>query len=76
MYPRVVEGVGIAMKTLANSILKPVVGQVRGAMEDAVLEAYCDSASPDVEHVKARMREAKNKSIEKLLGIKNYVGTR
>src|SRR5579872_6695472 len=41
LYPRVVEGVGISVN-FRSPILQPITGLVRGAMEDAVSEAYAD----------------------------------
>lgn len=67
VYPRIVDGVGIAVKA-GNDLFKPVVGFVRGAMSDAVLECYADNRKEPA-FVKARMFEAKAKIIRKLLGI-------
>lgn len=67
IYPRIVDGVGIAIKS-SNDLLKPVVGIVRNAMSDAVLECYADNRK-EPSFVKARMFEAKDKTIRKLLGI-------
>lgn len=67
VYPRVVDGVGIAVKA-SSDLFKPVVGLVRGAMSDAVLECYADN-DKEPAYVKARMLEAKAKTIRKLLGI-------
>jgi hypothetical protein len=68
IYPQIVDGVGIAVKA-GSDLFKPVVGIIRGAMSDAVLECYADNRK-EPEFVKARMKDAKDKTIRKLLGIK------
>ena len=67
LFPRIVEGVGISVNA-ASALFKPITTIVRGAMEDAVMEAYCDKHT-EPEFVKQRMMEAKEKAVRKLLGI-------
>jgi hypothetical protein len=66
LYPRIVDAVGIAVNS-SNDALKPVVGMVHKAMSNAVLECYADNRK-EPEFVKARMMEAKHKTILNLLG--------
>jgi hypothetical protein len=66
IYPHVVDGVGISVNS-SNELLKPVVGTVRDAMGDAVLECYADNRKEPT-FVKARMLEAKDRTIRSLLG--------
>jgi hypothetical protein len=69
MYPRMVRSVGISMN-VRSDLFRPIVGQVRGAMEDAVLEVYADGKSEDISLVKRRMSEARKSTVRRLLGIK------
>ena len=59
MYPRIVEGVGVAVKA-SSSILRPVAKAVQGAMLDAVMDAYADKKTDPV-FVKQRMMEARER---------------
>lgn len=68
MYPRIVEGVGISVNT-NSEILKPIVGEIRQAMSDAVMESYADGTT-DPTYVKSRMMAAKTITINKLFGRK------
>jgi hypothetical protein len=52
----------------ASRLFAPITGMVRSAMEDAVMHCYADRQT-EPEFVKARMREAKEKTVRKLLGI-------
>lgn len=67
MYPQVVSSVGIAV-TVKADWLQPAVPVIRGAMENAVLEAYADGRRDDVPFIKRRMKEAHNYVTRKLLG--------
>ncbi len=67
MYPVSVEGVGISLNT-RNEILKPVVGEVRHAMEQAVEEAYADKKTDPV-FLTQRMNEAKRCAYKSLMGV-------
>lgn len=67
IYPRVVEGVGISVN-FRSPILKPITEQVRGAMEDAVSEAYADKRTEPA-FVRARMLEARATAMRKLVGL-------
>jgi hypothetical protein len=69
MYPRMVRSVGISMNARSD-LFRPIVGQVRGAMEDAVLEVYSDGKSEDIPLIKQRMSEARKNTVRRLLGIK------
>jgi hypothetical protein len=66
IYPKVAEAVGISVNA-RSELFKPVVAMVRGAMEDAVMDAFADGRT-DRDFVAARMSEAKQKSIKQLLG--------
>lgn len=66
MYPRVVEGVGISVNS-KNPIMKPINRIVRGAMSDAVEDAYADKKTDPV-FVRARMFEARDKTVKQLIG--------
>jgi hypothetical protein len=66
LYPHVVEGVGISVN-FRSPILQPITSHVRGAMEDAVSEAYADKRTEPA-FLKARMQEAKQTTIHKLVG--------
>jgi hypothetical protein len=67
MYPRIVSGVGIAVKS-DNPLIKPIVGEIRQSMERAVLEAEADGKLEDATHVQQRMREAREQTYRSLLG--------
>lgn len=67
MYPRVVAAVGIALAS-RSELTRPILGEIRGAMEYAVLEAEGDGKLEDAPHVTRRMAEAKAKEIRKLIG--------
>lgn len=67
MYPQVVSGVGLAIKTMSD-LMKPIVPIVRSAMENAIHEAYADGRKDDIPHIKQRMAEAKKTAVRKLLG--------
>jgi hypothetical protein len=66
LYPRIVEGVGIAVKATSD-LLKPIIGNVRDAMSNAVAEAYADNKT-DPTFVKNRIMEARSKVIKSLVG--------
>ena len=67
MYPRTVAAVGISLAA-RSELFRPIMGEVRAAMEYAVLEADGDRKLEDTPHVRARMAEAKAKTIRKLVG--------
>jgi hypothetical protein len=62
--PRIASAVGIAV----HSPHAEAVTEIRGAMEDAVLEAEADRKLEDAPHVKARMMEARAKVRKQLFG--------
>lgn len=67
MYPRIVAAVGIAVKVPA--IIAPVGLAVQKAMSDAVLELQADGVALDNRPlVHARMFEARERTLNKLLG--------
>jgi hypothetical protein len=66
MYPRIVEGVGIAVKGMTE-LTRAVAPIIQASMSDAVLEAYADKKT-DPDFVKARMMEARQKTKRRLLG--------
>lgn len=67
IYPRVVESVGISVN-FRSPVLKPISKLVRGAMEDAVMDAYAHKRTEPA-FLKARMAEAKSIAIRKLVGL-------
>jgi len=66
LYPVVAQTVGISVN-YTNKIFAPVAELVRGSMEYAVLETFGDGER-DPSVVKARMMEAKNRTLKKLVG--------
>lgn len=66
-YPKVVDGVGICIKTNSD-LMRPIVPFVRKAMEDSVLESYEDKVVDPV-LIKLQMMNARKKTIKSLLGI-------
>lgn len=66
VYPRIVEGVGIACMG-GSEITKPIVGEIRKSMEDAVNDAYAEKRT-DPTFVRERMFEARKKTIRQLIG--------
>jgi len=66
LYPRVVEAVGISVN-FRSPVLQPITPLVRGAMEDAVAEAYADKRT-EPSFVRARMQEAKERTVRRLVG--------
>lgn len=67
MYPVVVEGVGIFVKPSNNAYLRPAQLEVQTSMEHAVADAYAEGRT-DPEFVKARMAEAKDRTMRALFG--------
>jgi hypothetical protein len=67
MYPQVVTGVGIALKSNSD-LLKPALPIIRSAMENAVHEAYADGRRDDIPFIKQRMGEARTTVVRKLFG--------
>ena len=63
VYPRIVTGVGIAVKPTSPRRAQEAIA-LRGAMSDAVAEAYADGRT-EPEYVKMRMSEAR----ERFLGL-------
>lgn len=66
MYPQVVEAVGIGVN-FTSRWMKPAAAEVQGAMSDAVEECFADGERDPVV-VKARMFEAKEKTMKALFG--------
>lgn len=66
MYPQVREGVGISYTT-RKEWLKPVVEEARKEMELAVEDCFANGDT-DPQLVSARMEEARQTTIKKLLG--------
>jgi hypothetical protein len=64
LYPRIASSVGIGVK----SAYPEVASEIRGAMEDAVLEAEADGRLTDAPFVKGRMMEARAKARKILFG--------
>jgi hypothetical protein len=70
MYPTVKRAVGISVNTI-SPLLKPVMAEVRTAMANAVLEIHAhDPSLSDDDLVRRQMREAKQQTMRKLLGIR------
>jgi hypothetical protein len=67
MYPRIVEGVGIAIKA-RNPLFQPVADEARKAMEHAVLDAEAEGKLSDGQFVTERMNEARDRTYRSLLG--------
>lgn len=71
MFPQVKSSVGISINS-RSSIVAPALPIIRGAMENAVLEAYGDGRGDDIPHLKQRMAEAKITTVKALFGrLKN-----
>lgn len=68
IYPKIVQAVGIAVKATAEW-RKPVAALIQKSMSDAVMDASADGKLGDAAFVTARMNEARQKTIKKLLGI-------
>lgn len=66
MYPHVVEGVGIACKTVSPA-LAPAALLIRGAMENAVLECYADGRTEPA-FVRGRIQAARHGEVKRLFG--------
>lgn len=66
LYPRIVEGVGISVNC-RNPFLKPAMAEVRRSMEDAVADSYANGDTDPV-RVKARMLEARQRTMRQLFG--------
>ena len=65
--PKVALAVGIAVKARSDA-LKPAALLVRKAMETAVLDAHADGKLADSEFVKARMMDARARTVKELFG--------
>ena len=70
LYPQVVEGVGIVVAA-ASDVTKPILGEVRRAMSDAVEDCYAGSRKPEPEQVRRSMTNARVATVRGLLGIKS-----
>jgi hypothetical protein len=68
MYPKMVRSVGVSINT-SSEMIKPAVPLIRGAIENAIHEAYADGKQDDIAHLKKRMREAKATTVRKLFGM-------
>ncbi len=68
MFPIIVEAVGISVNTM-NPLMRPAMLEVRGAMEDAVNDAYADGRK-DPAFVTARMTEARDRTMRALFGAR------
>lgn len=66
IYPRVVQSVGISVN-FRSAILKPISDEVRGSMERVVEDAYAEKRT-EPEFLRARMQEARDTTIRKLVG--------
>lgn len=66
MYPKVVEGVGIAVR-VSSEFLQVVAPVLLTAMSNAVMDAYAEGHT-DPPFVKDRIQEARKKVITQLLG--------
>jgi len=71
MYPQVKSSVGISINS-QSSLVGPAIPIIRGAMENAVLEAYSDGRGDDIPFVKRHMAEARATAVRRLFGtLKN-----
>lgn len=68
IYPTIAQGVGISVNSKSD-LFKPILAPVRQAMEVAVLEADADRKLSHSDYVRARMKEARDRTIRKLLGM-------
>lgn len=66
LYPKIVQGVGISVNA-KSALMKPITGLIRKSMEDAVSDAFADG-NIDPVFVSARMKEAREKEVKRLLG--------
>lgn len=66
LYPRIVDAVGISAN-FRSPLLRPAQPIVQGAMSDAVEECYAEGR-PEPGFVKARMIDAKDRTIRHLFG--------
>jgi hypothetical protein len=66
MYPRVVEAVLVAA-TARTDFMKPAAKIIQAAMSDAVEDCYADGKR-DPAFVRARMQEARGRTIKSLFG--------
>jgi hypothetical protein len=66
MYPKIVEGVGISVN-FRNGWMQPAANEIRGAMEDAVNDAYAEGRT-DPEFVRQQMNRAKARRMRALFG--------
>lgn len=69
LYPRAAPTVGISLNARPTSIIAPALGEIRHAMELAVLDAEADGRLLDSAFVTKRMAEAKAKTTRALFGI-------
>lgn len=69
LYPIVVKAVGTSINSFSG-VIKPVLGEVRQAVKDAVLEIHADGKIDDSDLVRRRINEAKQLALGKLLGIR------
>jgi hypothetical protein len=68
MFPIVVSAVGISVNAM-SPLMREIIAPIRTAMQNAVLEIHSDDPTlSDSELVKRHMREAKARTIAKLLG--------
>lgn len=67
MYPVTVLAVGISVNA-RSPWMQPAMIEVRGAMEHAVLDAEVDGRLADAPFVKARMDEARQRTMRALFG--------
>lgn len=69
LYPVTVSAVGIAVRG-STAVGRQLAPLIRGVMSDAVNEAYADGRTEPA-FVKARMMEAKERELGRLLGIRS-----
>ena len=67
MYPVKVGAVGISVN-FSSKALAPLAHAVRTSMEDAVHEAHADGKKDDANFIRARMQEAREYTMKKLVG--------
>jgi hypothetical protein len=67
LYPVAVHAVGVSVNA-ASPLLRPIAAKVERAMSDAVAEVHADGRLLDGALVKARMAEARERTIKQLLG--------
>ena len=65
MYPRIVTAVGLSVNA-TSELLKPAMEEIQKAVEAAILESYAEGKGGDAQHVRDRMKEARERVVKSL----------